>query len=189
MADRKSAGGDIANAVAAIAGLVAAVTPIVTKALDKKKENSEKEEWITVPALYDKAFPLKLEQAVELLSGYGLKAIPSMLTLKEASPKYKDCSEGQVIGSKPKSGQKARIGTTVLVRCIPQEVVDESLRLFVESEKEKAAGKAERDAKRAEQAAKAKEMAIGAAGRAKTGIEKIVPHRSSKTNRKEPSHE
>ena len=147
MADRK-AGGDIAGIVAAVAGIISAVTPIVNDAMEKRKDKVSGNELVSIPALYDKSFPLKMEQASELLTNYGLKAMPSMLTLREARVKYKDCFDGQVISSKPRSNQKVRPGTTVLIRYITQEVIDESRRLFDEAEKQKVAAKQERAVKR-----------------------------------------
>lgn len=148
---RKIGGGDIAGIVGAVAGIVTTVTPIVNEAMTNKKEKAGEDDWVVIPELYDKAFPLKMEQAVELLASYGLKAMPSMLTLREANVKYKDCFDGQIIGSKPKSNQKVHPGTTVLIRCVTQEVIDESWKMFAEAEARKAELKLERAAKRAEQ--------------------------------------
>lgn len=190
MAERKVGGGDIAGIVAAVAGIVSAVTPIVNDAMEKRKDKVGGNELVIIPALYDKSFPLRMEQAMELLSGYGLKAMPSMLTLREARAKYKDCFDGQVIDSKPKSNQKVRPGTTVLIRCISQEVIDESQRLFDEAEKLKATVKQERAAKRSEQIERAKGMVTDAAGLARSGVEKIVHRKNEKKkNGKELSHE
>lgn len=190
MAERKVGGGDIAGVVAAVAGIVSAVTPIVNDAMEKRKDKVSGNELVIIPALYDKSFPLKMEQAMELLSSYGLKAMPSMLTPREARAKYKDCFDGQVIDSKPKCNQKVRPGTTVLIRCISQEVIDESQRLFDEAEKLKAAIKQERAAKRSEQMERAKGMVTDAAGLARSGVEKIVHRKNEKKkNGKEPSHE
>ena len=190
MADRK-AGGDIAGIVAAVAGIISAVTPIVNDAMEKRKVKVSGNELVSIPALYDKSFPLKMEQASELLTNYGLKAMPSMLTLREARVKYKDCFDGQVISSKPRSNQKVRPGTTVLIRYITQEVIDESRRLFDEAEKQKVAAKQERAVKRSEQMGRAKDAVVDVAGRAKSGVEKIVCRKNTKSKKigKETSHE
>lgn len=190
MANRK-AGGDIVGVVTAVAGLVSVATPIVNDIIEKRKDKDGGNEFVVIPALYDKGFPLKMEQAVELLTNYGLKAMPSMLSLREAHTKYKDCFDGQIVGSKPKSGQKARVGTTVLLRCITQEVIDESQRIFAESEKRKAAVKQEKAAKHSEQMERAKGAVIGTVSKAKSGVEKIALRRNQKTtkNEKESSHE
>ena len=183
MADRK-AGGDIAGIVAAVAGIISAVTPIVNDAMEKRKDKVSGNELVSIPALYDKSFPLKMEQASELLTNYGLKAMPSMLTLREARVKYKDCFDGQVISSKPRSNQKVRPGTTVLIRYITQEVIDEA-------EKQKVAAKQERAVKRSEQMGRAKDAVVDVAGRAKSGVEKIVCRKNTKSKKigKETSHE
>ena len=182
MADRK-AGGDIAGIVAAVAGIISAVTPIVNDAMEKRKDKVSGNELVSIPALYDKSFPLKMEQASELLTNYGLKAMPSMLTLREARVKYKDCFDGQVISSKPRSNQKVRPGTTVLIRYITQEVIDESRRLFDEAEKQKVAAKQERAVKRSEQMGRAKDAVVDVAGRAKSGVEKIVCRKNTKSKK------
>ena len=190
MANRK-AGGDIVGVVTAVAGLVSVATPIVNDIIEKRKDKDDGNDSVVIPALYDKGFPLKMEQAVELLTNYGLKAMPSMLSLREAHVKYKDCFDGQIVGSKPKSGQKARAGTTVLLRCITQEVIDESQRIFAESEKRKAAVKQEKAAKHSEQMERAKDAVLDTVGKAKSSVEKIALRRNRKTtkNGKESSHE
>ena len=190
MADRKT-GGDIAGVVAAVAGIISAVTPIVNDAMEKRKDKVGGNELVVIPALYDKSFPLKIEQASELLSNYGLKALPSMFTLREAHMKYKDCFDGQVISSKPRSNQKVRPGTTVLIRYITQEVINESQRLFDETEKQKVVAKHKRAVKRSEQMSRAKDAVADVTGRAKSGVEKIVFRKNTKLkkNGKETSHE
>ena len=189
MANRK-AGGDIVGVVTAVAGLVSVATPIVNDIIEKRKDKDDGNDSVVIPALYDKGFPLKMEQAVELLTNYGLKAMPSMLSLREAHVKYKDCFDGQIVASKPKSGQKARVGTTVLLRCITQEVIDESQRIFAESEKRKAAVKQEKAAN-SEQMERAKDAVLDTVGKAKSSVEKIALRRNRKTtkNGKESSHE
>lgn len=184
MAGRKF-NGNIVGTAGAIAGMVAAVAPVVTPIVSDvvdKLAKTKCEETIAMPALYDKQFPLRLDQAMELLAGYGLKGMPSMLTPREANVKYKDCFEGQVIGSKPRANQKVQPGVTVLIRCVPQDVIDESQRLFNEAKKQKAAAKMERVKKRTEQRKRAMELAIDTANKAGCSITKAISGRNPPTN-------
>lgn len=69
-----------------------------------------------------------MEQAEELLTERGLKVSKSKLRMKEADPKYRDYEDTQVIDSNPKQGVKVKIGTTVCLRYITAEVIEESQR-------------------------------------------------------------
>lgn len=131
---------DVIGVISAIAGLATAATPLLINAIDNAKNNlSEKnsEEKVKVPELYHKGFPIDLEQAVKMLEDCGLKSSTSKLTVKDASPRYKDCFDSQVIDSNPKQGTLIKIGSTVCLRYIPGEVVAESQRLFDEIQQSK----------------------------------------------------
>ena len=53
--------------------------------------------------------------------------------IKEADPKYRDYEDTQVIDSNPKQGAKVKIGTTVCLRYITAEVIEESQKIFDDS--------------------------------------------------------
>lgn len=119
--------------------LVPAIIPTIEKLLDKLPDVPVK---VEVPQLsYDSDPRLKINEALEALTNSEIKAIPSKLTLKEADPKYKDCFDSQVVGSSLNGKKVAQVGMSVIVKYITQEVIDESQRLFEESEKQKAVEK------------------------------------------------
>lgn len=72
-----------------------------------------------------------------MLEDCGLKSSTSKLTIKEANPRYKDCFDSQVIGSNPKQGTVVKIGSTVCLRYIPDEVIIESQKIFDELQRNK----------------------------------------------------
>ena len=77
----KSSGGNIVGLITTVAGAAVALAPVADKITDEVKnrlpQKIDKKEFVSIPALCDKSFPLKLEQAVEILTDVGLKAIPS----------------------------------------------------------------------------------------------------------------
>lgn len=132
---------DVIGVISAIAGLATAVTPLLINAIDSAKNNlSEKtsEEKVKVPEMYHKGFPIDLKQAIKMLEDSGLKCSTSELTVKDANPRYKDCFDSQVIDSSPKQGSLIKIGSTVCLRYIPGEVVEESQRMFDKIQQSKA---------------------------------------------------
>ena len=171
MAKSKKPNGNIGGTLGFVAGIVGAVTPLAVELIDR--------------------FPLKLDEAKELLDSRGLKALPIEVRFRDACVKYKDCFELQVVGSDRKPNSKLKPGDTVIVQYVTQEVIDESRRIFEETEQQKAALKQERAIKRAEQVERAKAVAGDTAAKARAGVEKIV-HRDVKKKKelgKENSHE
>ena len=188
----KSSGGNIVGLITTVAGAAVALAPMADKITDEVKnrlpQKIDKKEFVSIPALCDKSFPLKLEQAVEILTDVGLKAIPSEVLISEAGIRYKNCFDTQVVDSKPKSKQKVAAGTPVLLRYVTQEVISESQRIFSEAEAHKAEVKREKVTKRDEQRERVKEFTTGVADRAKAGITsigKIIPTRTTKQKEQE----
>ena len=185
---------NIGGKLGLVAGIVSAVTPVAIEFIDRiprKDETEPSEELISMPELCSKKFPLKLDEAKELIEGHGLKALPIEVRFRDACVKYKDCFELQVVGSDRKPNSKLKPGDTVIVQYVTQEVIDESRRIFEETEQQKAALKQERAIKRAEQVERAKAVAGDTAAKARAGVEKIV-HRDVKKKKelgKENSHE
>lgn len=192
MAKPKKPNGNIGGTLGLVAGIVGAVTPLAVELIDripKKEELGPSEELIFMPELCSKKFPLKLDEAKELLESRGLKALPIEVRLRDACVKYKDCFELQVVGSDRKPNSKLKPGDTVIVQYVTQEVIDESRRIFEEAEQQKTALKQERAVKRAEQMERAKAAAGDAAAKARAGVEKMIRRDKKKELGKENSHE
>ncbi len=192
MAKPKKPNGNIGGTLGLVAGIVGAVTPLAVELIDripKKEELGPSEELIFMPELCSKKFPLKLDEAKELLESRGLKALSIEVRLRDACVKYKDCFELQVVGSDRKPNSKLKLGDTVIVQYVTQEVINESRRIFEEAEQQKAALKQERAVKRAEQMERAKVVAGDTAAKAKAGVEKMIRRGKKKELGKENSHE
>lgn len=192
MAKLKKPNGNIGGTLGLVAGIVGAVTPLAVELIDripKKEESGPSEELIFMPELCSKKFPLKLDEAKELLESRGLKTLPIEVRLQDACAKYKDCFEFQVVGSDRKPNSKLKPGNTVIVQYVTHEVIDESRRIFEEAEQKKAALKQERAVKRLEQMERAKAVAGDTAAKARAGIEKMIHRDKKKELGKENSHE
>lgn len=192
MAKPKKPNGNIGSTLGLVAGIVGAVTPLAVELIDripKKEELGPSEELIFMPELCSKKFPLKLDEAKELLESRGLKALSIEVRLRDACVKYKDCFELQVVGSDRKPNSKLKPGDTVIVQYVTQEVINESRRIFEEAEQQKAALKQERAVKRAEQMERAKAVAGDTAAKARAGVEKMIRRDKKKELGKESSHE
>lgn len=169
----------IAGIITAVGSVAAVVTPLVEKAIDnsrsqpKEKVNEKVTEKVKVPELYHKGFPIDLEQAIKILEDCGLKASKSKLTLKEAKPQYKDCFGSQVIDSNPKQGSVVKVGSTVCLRYIPDEVVTESQRIFEETERSKIEVREKKAADKLERNERTRENVAGAVDKARQGVGKI----------------
>lgn len=133
-------------------------------------------EKVLIPQLCDENFPVTLNQATKLLTDAGLKVMSIDLTLADADPKYKDYRDTQITDSDWKYKQMAPVGTTVMIKYITQEVIDESRRLYDAEEKRKADIKRAKDQKRKQHKEQAQKAAIVAVDKAKDGFEKILPH-------------
>ena len=192
MAKPKKPNGNIGGTLGLVAGIVGAVTPLAVELIDripKQEELGPSEELIFMPELCSKKFPLKLDEAKELLESRGLKALSIEVRLRDACVKYKDCFELQVVGSDRKPNSKLKPGDTVIVQYVTQEVINESRRIFEEAEQQKAALKQERAVKRAEQMERAKAVAGDTAAKARAGVEKMIRRDKKKELGKESSHE
>ena len=192
MAKPKKPNGNIGGTLGLVAGIVGAVTPLAVELIDripKKEELGPSEELIFMPELCSKKFPLKLDEAKELLESRGLKALSIEVRLRDACVKYKDCFELQVVGSDRKPNSKLKPGDTVIVQYVTQEVINESRRIFEEAEQQKAALKQERAVKRAEQMERAKAVAGDTAAKSRAGVEKMIRRDKKKELGKESSHE
>lgn len=128
----------IVSGVKAVTSLITLAKPVADTIQDyTSKTMEERRRLVSVPELYSKEYPLSVEQAVELLSNYGLKSTLVKTSIEDADVKYRKCFASQVISSKPKGKQKVEPGTMILVKYITQEVIDESQKIFEETEARK----------------------------------------------------
>lgn len=156
-----------------------AIITAIDKLLDKLPNVPSK---VVVPQLYDFGFPLKLDQAITMLTNAGLVAMPSEVNIQEADPEYRNCVDSEVVGSNMKPRQKVDAGSIVIVRYITQEVIDESQRLFEELEKQKAETKRTKIEKRERQVEQAQKAIADTATSAKDKIGKIFPNRKNEAD-------
>lgn len=166
----------IVGIIAAVGAITPVVAPLIEKAIDKVGKQSDERtvEKVKIPELYHKGFPIDLEQAMKMLEDCGLKSSKSKLTLREANPRYKDCFDLQVIDSNPKQGSVVKIGSTVCLRYVPEEVVVESQRIFDETQRIKAEAKE-----------RAKENIAGAVNKTKQGVVRILKRNNKEKNMEE----
>lgn len=169
---------DSTGKIAAGITVVASVLPLVKPAIDTVREYTDKaieerKQLVSVPELYSSEYPLTVEQAVVLLESCGLKATLVKTSLADASIQYRQCFDSQVIKSKPKSKQKVERGTSVLVKYITQEVIDESQRMYEITEKHKAELLYAKSMRHAEQKENAKRVVTEAYNTVKLSLTKI----------------
>lgn len=124
-----------------------------------KEMVEERKALVDIPDLYSKGYPIKLDRAKLLLEDRGLKVEPVSIT--DASIKYKDCFDLQVVDSKPKHKQKVKPGTLVYLKHVTSGIIEESKKLFDESEKHKAELKQKKTNNRLEQKEKTKQIVNG----------------------------
>jgi len=154
--------------------VIDAVSGYVDKTIEERKN------LVTMPELYSREYPLKVEQAEKLLEENGLKATFVPLSINDASAKYRTCFDSQVIKTNPRAKQKVDPGKSVLVKYITQEVIDESRRLYAEAQQKKQDIAMERKAKRSEQKGQIAQAFNEAVDITKKGIKKIpsIIHKS-----------
>ena len=177
MSDKKSSNKNVGGIAAGIT-MAASVLPLVKPAIDAVRDYADKsieerKKLIAVPELYSKEYPLTIEQAVAILESCGLKATLVKAAISDADIKYRTCFDTQVIKSHPKAKQKVERGTSVLVKYVTQEVIDESQRLYELSEKQKAKAQEAKLIKQTERKEKTKQVVTDAVDTAKRGIQKI----------------
>lgn len=181
MASKKSNGGRRSIAPSVLSALT--ITPAIIKAveelIDKLPDIPSK---VAVPQLCGLGFPLKLDQAITMLTNAGLIAMPSELDIKEADPQYRNCVDSEVVGSNTKPKQKVEAGFTVIVRYVTQDVIDESQKMFEELEGQKAEIKRLKTEKRERHIEQAQKVITDATVSAKDGFGKIIPHRKHRNH-------
>lgn len=177
MSEKKSSNKNVGGIAAGIT-MAASVLPLVKPVIDAVRDYADKsieerKKLVAVPELYSKEYPLTIEQAVAILESCGLKATLIKAAVSDADIKYRTCFDTQVIKSHPKAKQKVERGTSILVKYVTQEVIDESQRLYELSEKHKAEVQEAKLIKQAERKEKTKQAMTDAVDTAKRGIQKI----------------
>ena len=174
--------------------MAASIVPLVKPAIDavrdyEDKTIEERKKLIIMPKLYSSEYRTTAEQAVEILTSLGLKAVLSPTLIDDANEKYRNCIDNQVIKSEPKAKQKVEPGTTVRILYITQEVIDESQCLFNESEKQKAERCFDKSIRRSERKEKTKRVVSDVADAVKRRVGKIPSVLHIKNNDKEEHNE
>lgn len=98
-----------------------------------------------------------LPVAQKLMENYGLKVLSQSLDIREADAKYKDFVDMQVVDIKYPSN-KLKVGDTVIIKYITQEVLDRSIQLFDEEQKQKEIAKKKKNEKVEEQNQQVKKL-------------------------------
>lgn len=177
---------NIATGIAMAASIVPLVKPAIDAVRDyADKTIEERKKLVVVPKLYSSEYRTTSQQAVEILTSLGLKVVLSPTLIADANEKYKNCIDNQVIKSEPKAKQKVEPGTTVRVLYITQEVIDESQRMFCESEKRKAELLHEKTIRRYERKEKTKRVVSDVTDTIKRGVGKIPSVLNKKNNKEE----
>lgn len=124
------------------------VNAIINK-LDYQIKNS-KDGKITIPDMCQPDFPLDVETVVSLLEDKKFITATVPLRLKDASSKYKDCINNQVVGTSPKQGKRVELESIIKVRYITQDVIDASIKIFEDEEKAKSEHKEKKEIEKQE---------------------------------------
>lgn len=131
------------------------VNAIVNK-LDYQIKNS-KDGKITIPDMCQPDFPLDVETVVSLLEDKKFITATVPLRLKDASSKYKDCINNQVVETSPKQGKRVELESIIKVRYITQDVIDASIKIFEDEEKAKSEHKEKKEIEKQEHKDRRKE--------------------------------
>ena len=98
---------NIATGIAMVASIVPLVKPAIDAVRDyADKTIEERKKLIIMPKLYSSEYRTTAEQAVEILTSLGLKAVLSPTLIADANEKYRNYIDNQVIKSEPKARQK-----------------------------------------------------------------------------------
>ena len=161
-------------AITAVTTIIANETPnIIGKASDYiNTVTSERKYFVRVPKLYSKDIQLTINEAEHNLEKINLQSIRTRVT---KNIEYRNCIDGQVVASNPKSGKKIPKGTTVELFYITSDVIEESKNEYNINEKQKKIENAMKNKEDAEKHAnKIKYAAEKAENEAKKANEKAI---------------
>lgn len=151
--------GDTLGAIAIAGAVIGLAKPVVDLIGEKRKERlEERKDWVTIPELCSKGAPMKLDCAVDALEKLNLKVVYSAIEIKNAHIKYKDCFDKQIVRVNCRQKKKVAPGTLVILTYVTSEIIEESQRLFDESENNKIKLALEKSEKRSEQKEKRKNL-------------------------------
>ena len=114
----------------------------------------------TMPDLCSNKISFNTEYAEKILKGCELNYILVPLAINDANPKYRNYSDRQVVHTIPKAGAKIQPTETVVVGYITQEVIDQSVLLYDETERKKQERALEKQKKKEEKKAKEVKQSI-----------------------------
>ena len=122
----------IAKAAAPLGAAVPIIQPVAEKVIDFIADNKD---LVRVPTLYSKNSIVLIADAKHRCVERGLK--PEFILAKE-DIKYKDYSDGQVVLSKPKQGDKVEKDSPIEIYYVSAEVIEDSRALYKTAQKLKA---------------------------------------------------
>lgn len=151
--------GDAFGIIAVASAVIGLAKPVIDMIDEKRKERAEeRKDWVTIPELCSKSAPMKLDCAIDILEKLNLKAASNSVNLNSADVKYKNCFDLQVVEINQKQKSKVPPGTLVVLTYVTSEIIEESKRLFDESESRKSNAALEKSKKRLEQKEKHKKL-------------------------------
>ncbi len=154
-----SSSGDALGIIAIAGAVIGLAKPVIEIIDDKRKERvEEQKDWVTIPELCSKRSPMKLDCAIDILEKLNLKVASNSVKLNNADIKYKDCFDLQIVRVETKHKKKVPPGTLVVLTYVTSEIIEESKKLFEESETHKAKVSLEKSKKRSEQKEKHKQL-------------------------------
>lgn len=141
MAEKKAPNnvGNAAAGIAAAAALLQYAEPVVKFAVKRIDGAIEEQKMlVTVPNLCHKEDRFTAEKAIADLESRGFKTTLVEINVADARVRYKDCIDSQVVSTVPRGNKKVKPGETVIVKYVTKAVIDESLRIYEQSEQRKA---------------------------------------------------
>jgi len=124
--------GNVATGLVALAGTAVALYELISAAIAKAKEKNALDE---VPEIYSPNYHLKLKAAKRWLKKAGFKVEP---IIAQPNVALADCLDLEVVDTNIKPGQKVNPGTRIVVVYVTTKVIEDSRKLFMESQRQKA---------------------------------------------------
>ena len=118
---------DATTLISAVAGVIAIVVPLLPH-LDKK---------VVVPTMYGENELWTLDEARDLLVTRGFNVYAKQIFKEQATSKFKDYIDGQVIDSEPRQGEKVAPGSDITLKYVTKEAIDAGRLLSEQIEQQK----------------------------------------------------
>lgn len=133
---------------------------LATKGVDAGvKTIEDRKSLVSISDIHSEDYQLKLDDAKRWLEEDGLRVETVVV---HPNPIFKDCSDMEVVGTNYKQKQRLKPGTRVILKCVTDDVIEASKKLFEEAERKKAADEQKKAEKKAEQAQQREEQIIKA---------------------------